>query len=192
MRAILLLIIVLLQSSFKPIGEENKFRQDVAVIHNSEQGLPKGAIDKMKIYNNAPLAIASEDTYQWNGNEWAKSSSTYNEQSVSHFKNLPMNSGKVLSQVSYAGRTYIGCENGLFIKVKNKKWEQILPADENYSWALKNVSALVIDSNGNLWVKIPMEHGSCLQAKKVCLITSLLVLLPDQMVKCGSVQKMVP
>lgn len=151
MRAILLLIIVLFQSSFKPIGEENKFRQDVAVIHNSEQGLPKGAIDKIQIHNNAPLVIASGETYQWNGNEWTKSGSSYNEKSLSKFKNLPENSGRVLSEISYQGKTYIGCENGLFIKVKKNQWKQVLPADENYSWALKNVSALVIDSNGNLW-----------------------------------------
>ncbi|MUH34635.1 hypothetical protein D9O36_02170 [Zobellia amurskyensis] len=151
MRTFLLLIIAILQFSFITNGEKDKFKQDVVVIHSSEKGLPLGAIDKIQLYNNMPLVKASGAFFSWNGEEWAKAKNNQKEQSFSEFKNVPEGSGEILSEVTYKGETYIGCESGLFKKVARKKWKQILPADENYSWALKMVAALVVDSSGNLW-----------------------------------------
>lgn len=151
MRTILILTLALLQFSFTSIDEKDKFRQDVAVMHGSKQGLPEGAIDKMLIANNVPLAIISGETYKWNGDQWVKSKAFSEQQALSQFKNLPDRSGKILSAVTYKGDTYIGCENGLFVQTRKNKWQQVLPADKNYSWALKKVTALAVDSEGHLW-----------------------------------------
>ncbi len=151
MRTILPILIAALQLSFVSFGEKDKFRQDVAVMHGSEKGLPSGAIDKIMISENVPFAIASGETYKWDGNQWAKSITYSGQQSLSKFKNMPVGSGKILSEVTYKGDTYIGCENGLFLKAGKNKWKQVLPFDQNYSWALKKVAALAVDSDGNLW-----------------------------------------
>ncbi|MBD1260988.1 hypothetical protein HZY62_10350 [Maribacter polysiphoniae] len=151
MRTILLISIALLQFSFISIGEKDKFRQDVAVMHGSEQGLPQGAFTEIQLYNNIPIAIASGGTYEWNGSQWTRIEGSKPEHSLSQFKKLPEGTGKVLSEVTYKGETYLGCENGLYVKAKKGKWKQVLPFDENYSWALKKVAALVVDTNGNLW-----------------------------------------
>ena len=151
MRALLLILIAFLQYSFISTGEKDKFRQDVSVIHSSDQGLPQGAIDRIQLSNNVPLATASGKAYQWNGKQWAQSKNSSNLPSVSQFKKLPEGAGKVLSEVTFKDKIYIGCENGLYVKDKKSKWKQVLPFDENYSWALKKVAALVVDSNGNLW-----------------------------------------
>ncbi|WP_419211313.1 two-component regulator propeller domain-containing protein [Maribacter sp. X9] len=151
MKAILLGIIVLLQSSLKPIVENDKFHQDVAVMHGSEQGLSEGSIDTILMQNNNPLAIVLGEVYKWDGEQWLKSKGHLQPKAVSKLKNLPEDSGNILSQVNYKGETYIGCENGLFRSMNKNKWKQVLPADENYSWALKNVAALIVDSKGILW-----------------------------------------
>ena len=151
MRALLLILIAFLQYSFISTGEKDKFRQDVSVIHSSDQGLPQGAIDRIQLSNNVPLATASGKAYQWNGKQWAQSKNSSNLPSVSQFKKLPEGAGKVLSEVTFKDKIYIGCENGLYVKDKKSKWKQVLPFDENYSWALKKVAALVVDSSGNLW-----------------------------------------
>ena len=151
MRALLLILIAFLQYSFISTGEKDKFRQDVSVIHSSDQGLPQGAIDRIQLSNNVPLATASGKAYQWNGKQWAQSKNSSNLPSVSQFKKLPEGAGKVLSEVTFKDKIYIGCENGLYVKDKKNKWKQVLPFDENYSWALKKVAALVVDSSGNLW-----------------------------------------
>lgn len=151
MRTILLTLIAVLLSSFISIRGQDKFRQDVAVIHDNEQGLPQGVIDKIQITDHIPLAITSGEAYKWNGDQWIKANNNAAVQSFSKFKKLPENTGKIRSKVIYKGDTYIGCDNGLFLKIGKNKWTQVLPADENYSWALNNVAALVVDSNGNLW-----------------------------------------
>ncbi|WP_339705171.1 hypothetical protein [uncultured Kriegella sp.] len=151
MRTIVLISIAILQSSFTAIWGQDKFRQDVAVIHSSEQGLPPGVINKIQISDNIPFAIASGEVYKWNGEQWIKSKRNPEIQSLSKFKKLPEGAGKIRSEATYKGATYIGCDNGLFRKTGKKKWTQVLPADETYSWALKEVAALVIDSDGNLW-----------------------------------------
>lgn len=151
MRTILLISIAVLHFSFISIGEQDKFRQDVAVMHGSKQGLPHGAIAKIQIYDNIPFAIASGESYRWNGSQWTRSKGAEPEKAPSQFKKLPEDAGKVLSEVTFKGETYVGCENGLYVKGKKSKWKPVLPFDENYSWALKKVAALVVDTNGNLW-----------------------------------------
>lgn len=151
MRAFLLILVALLQISYISAGEKDKFKQDVAVIHDAEKGLPLGAIEHIQLLKNIPFAIASGKSYSWNGEKWVKTKTTPKAPSLAKFKNLPEGSGKILTEVTYKGDTYIGCENGLFLKNQKNKWNQVLPADNNYSWALKNVAALVVDSNGNLW-----------------------------------------
>ena len=152
MRTFLVLIIVFFHCSFiTQSNAQDIFKQDVAIIHGSKQGLPDVPIDKITISNNIPTVITSEENYSWNGDQWLKSDGAKQSRLFSKFKNLPDGSGKILSEVTYKGDTYIGCENGMFIQTRKNKWQQVFPADKNYSWALKKVAALVVDSEGHLW-----------------------------------------
>ncbi|HUH47801.1 MAG TPA: hypothetical protein VLZ54_11650, partial [Arenibacter sp.] len=143
MKKILLLCIVCICCSFNSDPDKVKFRQEVAVMHGTENGLPDGTVDRIIISKDGPMATASGNTYLWNGEQWIKSLTNDKEKKVSALKNLPQSAGKILSRTTYMGNTYVGCENGLFIGTTKNAWEQVLPADDNYSWALKNVTALV-------------------------------------------------
>lgn len=151
MRTKLLIATVFICCSFNSNPDKGKFRQDVVVMHGTENGLPDGAIDHIAISKDGPMATASGNSYLWNDGQWTESKSNHKGKKFSVVKNLPQNSGKLLSQATYMGNTYVGCENGLFVSTGKNTWEQVLPADGNYSWALKNVAALAVDSNGNLW-----------------------------------------
>ena len=63
MRTILLIAIVFIHCSFTSNPDKGKFRQDVAIMHGTENGLPDGAIDHIVISKNGPLATASGDSY---------------------------------------------------------------------------------------------------------------------------------
>ncbi|MEO9894102.1 hypothetical protein [Aurantibacter sp.] len=146
-----LFIIIFHCTVISPCNAQDTFKQDVAIIHDNKKGLPAGPIEKVTITDNIPTISATKTNYNWNGNQWVKSTVDVDYPSFSKFKKLPDGSGKILSEVVYNDKTYIGCEKGLFVNYEKNKWKQVLPADENYSWALKNVTALTVDTQGNLW-----------------------------------------
>ena len=119
-------------------------------MHGIQNGLADGVIKHISINNNVTTAQSEGQWYLWNKTQWTKTKSQ-REKSPQKIKDLPLNAGKLLSQLTYKGKTYAGCENGLFVQSNKKEWIRELPYDEKYSWALKNVAALTVDSKGRLW-----------------------------------------
>ena len=151
MKSVLVSLFLLLQQAAPTPTEKTKFHQDIAIIHTVESGLPDTDIQSIILVNNVPTAIASGKSYLWNNSKWVKTKAQVQKKLLPKIYGLPSKAGKVLSHVTYMGKTYIGCENGLFVQIKKKKWVQELPSDHQYSWALKNVAALTVDSKGRLW-----------------------------------------
>ncbi|MCB0732689.1 MAG: hypothetical protein KDC88_16820, partial [Ignavibacteriae bacterium] len=61
--------------------------------------------------------------------------------------NLP-----ILSNVKHNGSEFIGTDYGLYQKSdKSNKWIEVYPADKKYSWKLRNVKVLAVDSKNRLW-----------------------------------------
>jgi len=149
MRYIILILFVIVNSSFLSLKDDTSFSQDIAIIHGNQQGLPEGNIDQIALVNNKPVATASGLSYEWNNSNWAKTQK--NEEMTLDIKSLPESAGKQLSKAAYKGKNYLGCENGLFVQTGKKTWEQVLPFDDTYSWALKKVAGLVVDSKDRLW-----------------------------------------
>ena len=150
MKYFILAFFIFIHFSFVSEENEKKFYQDVAIIHGTEKGLPEGPVNMIQLINEKPVALVQLELYEWNGDEWVISVQKKHK-IISEISNLPENSGKVLTSIVYQGKKVIGCENGLFIETKGKAWAQILPSDDSYSWAPKNVAALAVDIKGRLW-----------------------------------------
>lgn len=149
MKYSILLILLFLNVSFVSKEEEKKFKQDVATIHSQKLGLPEGEILSISLQKDNVVASTEKLSYVWNGKIW-KSTKKPKTKTL----NIPSSpqGSKVLASVAYGNGFAIGCDNGLFIFDKEKKdWTAIFPKDSKYSWALRNVAAVVVDSNGNLW-----------------------------------------
>ncbi|MEZ4970584.1 MAG: hypothetical protein R2814_13200 [Flavobacteriaceae bacterium] len=151
-------------------AQETVFYQDVAIINDISDGLPQGSIDKILIVDNTPMAISPSGQYEWKNSKWIPSNKNNPTAVFPKFKNLPKEAGKVLSTAYYGNTTYVGCENGLYIKQGNNKWKQELPSDINYSWALKEVAALTVDTENRLWFGAKQGIG-CLEKGKWKLFT---------------------
>lgn len=132
-------------------AQEEKFNQDIATIHTVKLGLSEEPIISIELEGSVPVASTASQSFKWNGSDW-KSIKKTKESELLSTKNLPDNAGTVLATVEYNNKTVAGTSNGLYIESSKNKWEQLLPVDENYSWSPKNVAALVIDSEGNLWI----------------------------------------
>lgn len=132
-------------------AQEKKFNQDIATIHMAKVGLPEEAITSIELIDNTPVASTASQSFKWNGSDW-KSVKKIQEATLLPAKKLPKNSGLLLATVVFNGKVIAGTSNGLYIESSKNKWEQLLPVDKNYSWSPKNVAALVVDSNGNLWI----------------------------------------
>lgn len=149
MKYILLSIVAFLSASFISSPTERKFNQEVAKIHGADSGLPDAAVESIFISDKKQLALSQGQYFEWNGNSWKN---TKNKIGKRHhaLEGLPSSAGKLLSSVSNKGEIFAGCENGLY-QQKENSWELILPSDENYSWAPKDVAALTVDTEGRLW-----------------------------------------
>ena len=132
-------------------AQETTFYQDVAFINNISVGLPEGSIDQISIVDNTPIATTTSGQYEWKDSKWIRSKKGYSAASLPKFKGLPEEAGRVLSNTNFGNTTYVGCENGLYVKIGNNKWKRELPSDINYSWALKEVAALTVDTKNRLW-----------------------------------------
>jgi len=65
-------------------------------------------------------------------------------------KDLPEDTGDILSTQMLGESMYVGCEGGLFVKEKGL-WNKVLPNDHQYSWSPTQVGALIVDTKGRLW-----------------------------------------
>ena len=151
MYRILFALALILHFPFEVCAQETSFYQDVAFINNISVGLPQGNIDQISIIGNIPIATTSSGQYEWKNSKWILSNNNNSSKVLPQYKGIPQEAGKVLSTTNYRNITYVGCENGLFFKIGNNKWKQELPSDFNYSWALKEVAALTVDTKNRLW-----------------------------------------
>lgn len=143
----ILLLILPIQLLAQSPGDQ-KFVQEVVTIHSSQDGLPQGKISQVTLTNGQPIARGAGSTVQLSNRKWIVAN---NEKPLIH-NNLPAIPGnKILTSVSYQGGFAIGCDEGLFFYKNGKKPERILPKNDQYSWSLRDVSALVTDSKGRLW-----------------------------------------
>jgi len=137
--------------SLDGIGQKT-FYQDVATIHNDTKNLPEGQVIDIDIEKNKPTAEISGDWFQFDGDKWKKYQGSRNKQ-VPVKPTLPPSAKVILSQLKYENGYVIGCDNGLYqVNEAGDDIKSLIPQDTNYSWAPRNVSALAVDSYGNLWL----------------------------------------
>ena len=149
MKQISLALIILISVSF--IGKEkNKLHQDVATIHGNNVGLPEEPILDVIIKNNRPVVSTETKSFKWDGKRWTDIKRIKSK--TMSAKNLPKDAGELLSTVDFNGKIVAGCSNGLYIEAGGNNWTAILPSDINYSWSPKDVAALTVDTEGNLWI----------------------------------------
>ena len=129
------------------------FPQDVADIYTTKEGLLANKVVNIVIEEyDKPVAVTKSGAVQFDGQGWIN----YNKEVVLKEKNtdinIPDSIEGILDIASRDGSFAIGSKKGLYLYDRNsKRWQQALPVDENYSWALRNVNAVVFDSKGRLW-----------------------------------------
>ncbi|MBE9463934.1 hypothetical protein ACFP1I_07935 [Dyadobacter subterraneus] len=134
--------------SAQSIGDQ-KFIQEIVTIHSVKDGLPEGKVDKIYFQNGLPVAEILKQKVQFQNGKWITGK---NSEFKSLQKSPTIPGRKVLSSVVYKGGHMYGCDEGLYFVSNGKKPERIFPESDKYDWSLKNVSALVIDSKGRLWI----------------------------------------
>lgn len=149
-----LLFLLLSLIPFSIFGQQipvQSFKQDVAIHHTKKQGFFDEKVNSIVIDKGDPVAILESSQLRWDGKNWK--TITFNEKhNKLKIPDLPVKFGTILSSVEYNKEIVVGTENGLYIySAIKKEWHEIIPQDDNYKWAPYNVSALVVDSNGQLW-----------------------------------------
>ena len=131
--------------------QSKSFKQDVAIHHTNKHGFPDEKVKSIVLDKGTPVAILENSQLKWDGKNW-KPIAFDNKQYDIKIPALPENSGIVLSSTEYKNEIVVGTENGLYMYSPDKKeWHEILPQDDKYKWAPINVSALVVDSEDQLW-----------------------------------------
>jgi len=151
MRSLFLVLFLLPIFTLAQSVGNQEFIQEVATVHASGNGLPAGKIDAISFEKAEPVARAGDKYFQLNKGKWQVRQTL--SAGVSPSGKLPVIPGsKVLSYVPFADGYAIGCDQGLYIySVSTRKSRRIFPADTRYSWTLRNVTALTVDSKGRLW-----------------------------------------
>ena len=123
--------------------------QEIATVFTLDDGLPDARFSAIWLDESGNiLAASSGGEYIYDGDRWkilSKSSSDLSKEK----KDLDED---VLSTVDYQQKVFVGKKDGLFMQGERKdEWNEIFPADENYSWKLSNVNVLRADSKDRLW-----------------------------------------
>ncbi len=160
MRLLLLLLILFSnQAISQPIGK-SVFNQQIATQFTNQDNLPEQAVNSITIANELPIVrIAGKSYSPSNDGKWTET--VEKQPSALQNKTMKVLDKPVLSFVDYNSIKVYGTQDGLYF-VTNKKVEQIFPSDANYSWSLRNVNALVVDSKNRLWFG-SQEGVGCLE-----------------------------
>lgn len=127
------------------------FYQDVATIFTLQDGLPDSQITRIFLDDGQPVAISPKGAVRWTGEKWQTIHIKMTKKQQSP-ETLPPEAGEVLTTAALGQTTAVGCRNGLYLYTSaSGEWRRALPADKKYSWALRNVGALVVDSQERLW-----------------------------------------
>ena len=131
------------------VGNE-VFKQDIAIHHTKEQGFTDEKVRSVVLDADNPKALLANAQMKWDGQKWKMTD--YADSKKVILPSVPPLAGIELSYVEYENGVVLGTENGLFMSSSGKEsWRTVIPEDEKYKWAPKNVSALVVDSKGRLW-----------------------------------------
>ncbi|MCF0063288.1 hypothetical protein MUK70_10075 [Dyadobacter chenwenxiniae] len=125
-----------------------KFVQEVVTLHTSATGLPDGKVNHITLMNNQPIASVAGKSTKFNDGKWTAVAAG---KALSQPPIPNIQGTKVLAGVPYKNGWAIGCEDGLYFYQKGKSPERIFPKNEHYSWSLRHVTALVMDSKSRLW-----------------------------------------
>lgn len=149
-----LLFLLLLLSPMINNGQpatESHFRQDIAVRFSPKQGMPGDKVKMVALENGLPVAILENSQLKWDGNSW-QASKSYVVPAPLKLPELPQNAGTLLSSAEFNKGYVIGTTKGLYFYLPGQmKWVEQYPEDERYRWAPARVSAMAVDSGGNLW-----------------------------------------
>ncbi len=151
MRLLLFLLLFIPITNSGQQVTESQFMQDVAVRFTPKQGMPGEKVTRVAFEEESPVAVLESSQLKWDGKYWRPLKSRIIPVTIK-LPDLPVNSGILLSSVGFNGSYAIGTSKGLFYYSQaDKKWTEQFPADEKYKWAPVRVSALVVDSKGQLW-----------------------------------------
>jgi hypothetical protein len=138
------LIIVVLPFLSPTYGQ--KFIQEVPTSYTAEKGLPEGKISEIMLLDDAPYAIKNNDIYTLSGDVWQSTKKQLSpEIKISMIKGY-----KVLASAKFQNSIFIGTSDGLYRK-DGKKIERVIPSNQKYNWALRNVAVVLVDSKNRLW-----------------------------------------
>ncbi|KAA3618919.1 MAG: hypothetical protein DWQ05_06005 [Calditrichaeota bacterium] len=152
MKRIALFCILLVGITFGQHKHTDKFQQDVATVFGPKDGLPAEIIESIFLTDAGnPVAVAAKAAFIFEDSKWKKFSGDKMKKQDFSKINLPAKAGTIYSMARFSGKQFVGAESGLFYLNENKKWRRVLPADENYSWALSSVRVLTVDSKKRLW-----------------------------------------
>ena len=144
-------VILLLPFSllFAHANGNDRFLQEISTVFTPEDGLPETIFLEIRSGESGNIiAVSTGGEFIYDGNKW-KIFSNLSSNLTTEKKEFDEN---VTVEVKYQHHVYIGKKDGLFIQgEKEDEWNEIFPADRNYSWKLSNVSVLQVDSKDRLW-----------------------------------------
>ncbi|MCB9218290.1 MAG: hypothetical protein H6610_02375 [Ignavibacteriales bacterium] len=151
MRIVLFFYLLLSSLIVAQIKGTDIFIQEVATVFTEKNGLPEVNVSKIILNRqNKPIAVTEKGEFIFNGKEWK--SNIKNEYRKKENIKIPDFNLPVLSYVKHNGSEFIGTDYGLYQKSdKSNKWIEVYPADKKYSWKLRNVKVLAVDSKNRLW-----------------------------------------
>ncbi|MCB9260586.1 MAG: hypothetical protein H6612_14665 [Ignavibacteriales bacterium] len=151
MRIVLFFYLLLSSLIVAQIKGTDIFIQEVATVFTEKNGLPEVNVLKIILNRqNKPIALTEKGEFIFNGKEWK--SNIKNEYRKKENIKIPDFNLPILSNVKHNGSEFIGTDYGLYQKSdKSNKWIEVYPADKKYSWKLRNVKVLAVDSKNRLW-----------------------------------------
>jgi hypothetical protein len=149
MRLRLIILLLPLSFIFTLVRGNDQFLQEICTVFTPEDGLPETAFSDIRINASGNIIAASaEGEFIYDGDRWKIFSNSPSKLE----KEIEEPGAYVLSEAKYQHQIYIGKKDGLFIQgEKENEWNELFPADKNYSWKLSNVNVLQVDSKDRLW-----------------------------------------
>jgi hypothetical protein len=132
----------------------NVFLQENVKIYTFKDGLPSNEVIEIDLnIKGNPIVKTSNGVAVFDGKKWKKGNKSellFESQTID--VQLPVPENQVLCWAQFGEKTAVGTNDGLYLyDTKTKTWNRALPADNKYSWALRNVKTVVYDSKGRLW-----------------------------------------
>lgn len=146
----LILVSGLLQAA--PDSEATRlFPQEIATIFTEKDGLPVAEIRHIFLdTDGAPVAITAQGAVRFDGTAWVSTDAVPPGRDT--VANSPVPAEEVLAVAVSDDAAAIGAVNGLYVSTGGgTAWKRALPADDAYSWALRDVRVVAYDTKDRLW-----------------------------------------